>query len=27
VLTINGIVNLVERWALRWRPVERDMQI
>lgn len=27
VLTINGIVNLVERFALRWRPVERDMQI
>jgi len=27
VLTINGVVNLIERWALRWRPVERDMQI
>jgi ABC-type nitrate/sulfonate/bicarbonate transport system permease component len=27
VLTINGIVNLVERWALRWRPVEREMEI
>jgi ABC-type nitrate/sulfonate/bicarbonate transport system permease component len=27
VLTINGVVNLVERFALRWRPVERDMQI
>ena len=27
VLAINGIVNLVERWTLRWRPVERDMQI
>jgi len=27
VLMINGMVNLIERWALRWRPVERDMQI
>jgi NitT/TauT family transport system permease protein len=27
VLTINGMVNLIERWALRWRPVEREMQI
>ena len=27
VLAINGIVNLIERFALRWRPVERDMQI
>jgi NitT/TauT family transport system permease protein len=27
VLTINGIVNLIERWALRWRPVEREMEI
>jgi NitT/TauT family transport system permease protein len=27
VLTINGIVNLFERWALRWRPVEREMEI
>lgn len=27
VLVINGLVNLIEHWALRWRPVERDMQI
>ncbi len=27
VLAINGIVNLVERWALRWRPVEREMEV
>jgi NitT/TauT family transport system permease protein len=27
VLTINGILNLFERWALRWRPVEREMEI
>jgi NitT/TauT family transport system permease protein len=27
VLAINGIVNLVERWALRWRPVEREMEL
>jgi NitT/TauT family transport system permease protein len=27
VLAINGLVNLIERWALSWRPVERDMQI
>src|SRR5882757_239795 len=27
VLAINGIVNLVERWALSWRPVEREMEI
>ena len=27
VLTINGIVNLFERWVLRWRPVEREMEI
>jgi ABC-type nitrate/sulfonate/bicarbonate transport system permease component len=27
VLAINGIVNLIERFALRWRPVEREMQI
>ena len=23
VLAINAVVNLIERWALRWRPVER----
>jgi NitT/TauT family transport system permease protein len=27
VLAINGIVNLVERWALRWRPIEREMEL
>jgi NitT/TauT family transport system permease protein len=27
VLLINGLVNLIERWALSWRPVERDMQL
>ena len=27
VLAINAVVNLIERWALRWRPVERDMKI
>jgi NitT/TauT family transport system permease protein len=27
VLAINGMVNLIERWALSWRPVERDMQL
>ena len=27
VLAINGIVNLIERWALRWRPVEREMEL
>jgi NitT/TauT family transport system permease protein len=27
VLALNGIVNLVERFALRWRPVEREMQV
>jgi NitT/TauT family transport system permease protein len=27
VLVLNGAVNLLERWALRWRPVEREMEI
>src|SRR5262245_7394643 len=27
VLAINGLVNLVERWSLRWRPTERDMEL
>jgi NitT/TauT family transport system permease protein len=27
VLAINGLVNLIERWALSWRPVEREMQL
>ena len=27
VLAINGIVNLIERWALRWQPVEREMKV
>jgi NitT/TauT family transport system permease protein len=27
VLAINGLVNQIERWALSWRPVERDMAL
>jgi NitT/TauT family transport system permease protein len=27
VLVINAILNGIERWALRWRPVERDMEL
>jgi NitT/TauT family transport system permease protein len=27
VLAINGLVNLIERWALRWRPIEREMEL
>jgi NitT/TauT family transport system permease protein len=27
VLAINGSVNLIERWALSWRPVEREMTL
>jgi NitT/TauT family transport system permease protein len=27
VLAINGLVNLLERRALRWRPVEREMEL
>jgi ABC-type nitrate/sulfonate/bicarbonate transport system permease component len=27
VLAINGMVNLIERWALRWRPLEREMEL
>jgi NitT/TauT family transport system permease protein len=27
VLATNGVVNRIERWALRWRPVEREMEI
>jgi NitT/TauT family transport system permease protein len=27
VLIINAILNAIERWALRWRPVERDMEL
>jgi NitT/TauT family transport system permease protein len=27
VLAINGLVNLIERWALSWRPVEREMEL
>src|SRR4051812_13914278 len=27
VLAINGLVNVIERWALSWRPIERDMQL
>jgi NitT/TauT family transport system permease protein len=27
VLAINGIIHLIERWALRWRPVEREMEV
>ena len=27
VLVINAMVNGIERWALRWRPVEREMEL
>lgn len=27
VLVINALLNGLERWALRWRPVEREMQL
>jgi NitT/TauT family transport system permease protein len=27
VLVINAILNAIERWSLRWRPVEREMQL
>jgi NitT/TauT family transport system permease protein len=27
VLVINAIVNRVERWALSWRPIEREMEL
>jgi len=27
VLTINAVVNVIERRALRWRPVEREMEL
>ncbi len=27
VLAINGIVNLIERHALAWRPIEREMEL
>jgi len=27
VLSINAVVNVVERRALGWRPVERDMEL
>jgi NitT/TauT family transport system permease protein len=27
VLVINAVLNAIERWALRWRPVERDMEL
>ena len=27
VLALNALVNLIERWALRWRPVEREMEL
>jgi NitT/TauT family transport system permease protein len=27
VLAINAILDCIERWALRWRPVERDMEL
>jgi ABC-type nitrate/sulfonate/bicarbonate transport system permease component len=26
VLVINAVVNIIERRALAWRPVEREMQ-
>ena len=27
VLVINAVVNALERWALSWRPTDRDMQL
>lgn len=27
VLAINAVVNAIEKWALRWRPIEREMQL
>jgi len=27
VLIINALVNAIEAWALRWRPVEREMEL
>ncbi|MCC6889463.1 MAG: ABC transporter permease [Hyphomicrobiales bacterium] len=27
VLAINAVLNGIERWALRWRPVEREMEL
>src|SRR5262247_2187816 len=27
VLIINAVLNSIERWALRWRPVEREMEL
>jgi hypothetical protein len=27
VLGVNAVVNTIERRALRWRPVERDMKL
>jgi hypothetical protein len=27
VLALNALVNVVERWALSWRPVEREMEL
>jgi NitT/TauT family transport system permease protein len=27
VLVINAVLNAIERWALRWRPVEREMEL
>ncbi len=27
VLVINAILNGIERWSLRWRPVEREMEL
>jgi len=27
VLAINAVLNAVERWSLRWRPVEREMEL
>jgi NitT/TauT family transport system permease protein len=27
VLIINAIVNAIEKWSLRWRPVEREMEL
>jgi ABC-type nitrate/sulfonate/bicarbonate transport system permease component len=27
VLIINGVVNALERHAMKWRPTDRDMQL
>ena len=27
VLVINAALNVIERWALSWRPLEREMEM